>query len=75
VRCADVQERSHIVGAHPQTPQMISHSPLTLAQPILKHLQHQRHGPVVLLDTLTNGTVSFTNSPARTYVGDGFTNT
>jgi hypothetical protein len=54
---------------------MISHSPLTLAQPILKHLQHQRHGPVVLLDTLTNGTVSFTNSPARTYVGDGFTNT
>jgi hypothetical protein len=30
---------------------------------------------VVLLNTLTTGTVSFTSSPPRTYMGDGFTNT
>src|ERR1043166_625400 len=31
-------------------------------------------GSVVLLDTFTNGTVSFTSSVPRTYMGDGFTN-
>jgi hypothetical protein len=34
-----------------------------------------RNSDEIGCDTLTNGTVSFTNSPARIYVGHAFTNT
>ena len=38
------------------------------------HLEEGR-GLVVLLNTATNGTVSFTSNPPRPYMGDGFTST